>query len=209
MNELNIKEVNFNKLIEDIKLKDDINPQAHFKAYMVTTNWTDSADSTCTTKDFLVTDLSEPVLGKAVHDALSLPWLSNDHGYDQTWYNGFDLEAYDFANGWHKDNPWRNLLDYLNEIDKHNSLYNSSTYIKHFDVLCLRIENKQPVIYFAQTKNIEDAVCNLVDTREKYNKKQAKIKRQNAASAKLSDIIKTINQMPQKDKESVLKSLLK
>lgn len=209
MSDLNIKKVDFDKLAKDINLDDLIDPKTDFNAYMVTTGWQDAADSTSTSKDFLVTNWSEPVLGKLVHDALDLSWFDCDHGYDRSWYSGFDLTPYNFFSGWDKENPWHNLLNDLNKIDEDNDTYNSSTYINHFDIIWVKFENDRPVIYFAQTEVVRDTVASLTKARENYNKEQAKLKRQKEASAKLSGIIETIKEMPQKDKEKVLKSLFK
>lgn len=199
------------------KCKESIaNDYSASSTYFVTTSWYDMADAIDQSQIIVISDLPLDMLSYALHSIYGYSWWDNDHSYNQSWTPTLNFDKYDFnltdsEIKSSKHNPWQNLSYQLNRIEENNHTYNSSTNTDKIVLIFTDFSDDQhePVINYADSEDYSSVVNELVNTRNAHNKKVLKEERAMKASQKLDDIIQTINNMKQKDKEKVLKELLK
>lgn len=175
--------------------------QRDYKAYDVTTSWSDNADSITSARAILIANSPSIFLPTLIHDELSLPWKTNDHGYNQTLTPGFSYHQIQFSNR-KFINPFAELKNYLVTVNAPGAWYNQIIIIDHD---WQHDQTKQLI----NDQDINTTLDQLSAIRENQIKDIQKKLRKERANAQVNEIANKITKMSDTNKQKLLKLLLK
>lgn len=172
-----------------------------YKAYDVTTSWSDNADSITSAHTILITNSPSIFLPTLIHDELSLPWKTKEHGYNQTLTPGFSYQSIQFSNK-KFINPFAELKDYLAATNTPGAWYKQIIIINHD----WQHDQTEQLI---NDQDIDTVLAQLSEIREQQIKEAQKKLRKERADKQVNEIANKITRMSDTNKQKLLKLLLK
>lgn len=174
---------------------------SNYKAYDVTTSWSDNADSITSAHTILITNSPSIFLPTLMHIELNLPWKTKEHGYNQTLTPGFSYHTIQFSNKKFID-PFAELQDYLKMNTTPGVWYKKIVIINHD---WQHDQTKQLI----NDQDINTTLDQLSAIRENQIKDIQKKLRKERANAQVNEIADKITKMSDANKQKLLKLLLK
>lgn len=174
---------------------------SNYKAYDVTTSWSDNADSITSAHTILIINSPSIFLPTLIHDELDLPWKTKEHGYNQTLTPGFSYQPIQFSNK-KLINPFAELKDYLRMIDTPGAWYQKIVIINHD----WQHDQTEQLI---NDQDIDTVLAQLSTIREQQIKEAQKKLRKERADKQVNEIANKITKMSDANKQKLLKLLLK
>lgn len=174
---------------------------SNYKAYDITTSWSDNADSITSAHTILITNSPDIFLPTLMHVELNLPWKTKEHGYNQTLTPGFSYRAIQFSSK-KFINPFDELKDYLRMIDTPGAWYKKIIIINHD-------WQHDEVEQLINDCKIDDVLDQLSEIRKQQIKKAQKKLRKEQADKQVNEIADKIVKMSDTNKQKLLKLLLK
>lgn len=172
-----------------------------YKAYDVTTSWSDNADSITSAHTILIANSPDVFLPTLMHIELNLPWKTKEHGYNQTLTPGFSYRTIKFSNK-KFINPFAELQDYLRMIDTPGAWYKKIVIINHD-------WQHDEVEQLINDCKIDDVLDQLSEIRKQQIKEVQKKLRKERADKQVNEIANKIVKMSDANKQKLLKLLLK
>lgn len=174
---------------------------SNYKAYDVTTSWSDNADSITSAHTVLITNSPSIFLPTLMHIELNLPWKTKEHGYNQTLTPGFSYQLIQFSNK-KLINPFNELKDYLKMTATPGVWYKKIIIINHD-------WQHDEVEQLINDCKIDDVLDQLSEIREQQIKEVQKKRRKEQADRQVNEIANKIVKMSDTNKQKLLKLLLK
>lgn len=136
-----------------------------------------------------------------IHDELSLPWKTKEHGYNQTLTPGFSYHAIQFSNK-KFINPFVELQDYLKMNTTPGVWYKKIIIINHD----WQHDKAEQLI---NNQDIDTVLARLSTIREQQIKEAQRKLRKERADKQVNEIANKITRMSDINKQRLLKLLLK
>lgn len=174
---------------------------SNYKAYDVTTSWSDNADSITSAHTILITNSPSIFLPTLMHIELNLPWKTKEHGYNQTLTPGFSYHTIQFSNKKFID-PFAELQDYLKMNTTPGVWYKKIVIINH-DWQYDEVEQ------LINDCKIDDVLDQLSEIQKQQIKEVQKKLRKEQADKQVNEIANKIVKMSDTNKQKLLKLLLK
>lgn len=196
----NLKITNVEPKTIDEKLFKRVAKNAKFNVYDVTTAQRDYEYGIQYDRDLVFSDVPSVVVCEAIRQSLHLPFVSNDHGWDQDPRIGYDVKLINRKDKKLPDNEFKLGLKYSEKLKGQT---------KYFWIITSKIDSNGMHIT-AYKLNSQECDSSAVKNFGQYRQEQIDAKKQAQESEQdFNTLVGLISKMSTENKAKILKMLIK